>query len=202
MPETPMFMDSFRDGWFRSLTRDELPELVAHWKRLSAESLRRRFLRPMRDADLEAHARKALGDEAEVIGWYHDGVLRGVSDIYLDRRGAEAAFSVESGFRGRGIGKRLLAHALRRARNRGCQTLMIMTTRENTPMIRIARHHGARLEFEGSEVIGYFDLKPASLMTHIADLSEEEAGVLTDMPRRMGRMIAAWLPETRTEGTS
>ena len=189
-----MFMDDFRQGWFRSLTPDERPELVAHWQRLSPDSLRRRFLRPMREEDLDTHARAALGPGAEAIGWYRQGVLRAVTDIYLSRGVAEAAFSVEAAYRGQGIGRRLLDHALRRARNRGCHTLLIMTTRDNMPMVRLALSAGARLDYDGTEVTGVFDLAPASVTSHLADMGEEEAGILSELPARLGRMAAAWLP--------
>ena len=192
-----MFMDSFRRGWFRSLSPDERPELVAHWQRLSEDSLRRRFLRPMRQADLDAHARAALSPGAEVIGWFRDGVLRAVTDIYLSRGVAEAAFSVEPEYRGQGIGRRLLDHALRRARNRACRTLLVMTTRDNMPMVRLARSAGARLEHDGPEVVGYFDLAPADLSSHLADIGEEEAGLLSEAPGRLNRMLSAWLPDRR-----
>jgi len=188
-----MFLDSFRQGWFRSLTPEEAPELVAHWQRLSALSLRQRFLRQMRAEDLRAHARRALGPGAEVIGWFHDGVLRAVTDIYLDRHCAEAAFSVEAEHRGQGIGRRLLDHALRRARNRGCRGLMVMTTRDNMPMVRMARSAGARLEHDGAEVIGHFPLDPATPASHTADLIEEGAALVSDMGGRIGRMAGAWL---------
>ena len=178
-----MFMDSFRRGWFRSLGPDERPALVAHWKRLSPDSLRRRFLRPMRDEDLETHAARALAPGAETIGWFHDGVLRAVTDIYLDRGVAEAAFSVEAAYRGRGIGRRLLDHALRRARNRHCRTLLVMTTRDNMPMVRLALSAGARLEHDGTDVVGHFDLGKADPASHFADAAEEEAGWLSECRR-------------------
>jgi len=189
-----MFMDSFSRGWFRSLSPDERPALVAHWQRLSPDSLRRRFLRPMRDEDLETHAARALAPGAETIGWFRDGVLRAVTDIYLDRGMAEAAFSVEAEYRGQGIGRRLLEHALRRARNRHCRALLVMTTRDNMPMVRLALSAGARLEHDGTDVVGHFDLARADPASHFADAAEEEAGWLSEMPARLGRMASAWLP--------
>jgi len=155
-----MFMDSFSRGWFRSLSPDERPALVAHWQRLSPDSLRRRFLRPMRDEDLETHAARALAPGAETIGWFRDGVLRAVTDIYLDRGMAEAAFSVEAEYRGQGIGRRLLEHALRRARNRHCRALLVMTTRDNMPMVRLALSAGARLEHDGTTLRATSPMRP------------------------------------------
>ena len=192
-----MFMDSFRDGWFSSLSRSDRADLVAHWERLPDDCLRRRFLRPMARHDLEAHAARALGPGAEVIGWYRDGVLRGVAELHMDTNGSEAAFSVEPDYRCQGIGQALMSHVLRRARNRGCRALVIMTTRDNMPMIQIARKAGARLEYEGTEVIGVFRLERATFGTHLADMAEEEAAVFPDLVSHLGRMAAAWLPGPR-----
>lgn len=189
-----MFLDSFRQGWFRSLDRGDRAELLAHWTRLSDDSLRRRFLRPMRRPDLEAQADRALSRGSEVIGWYLHGTLRAVTEVYLDAEAAEAAFSVEAAHRGQGIGRRLLDHALRRARNRGCRSLIVMTTRDNQPMIHLARSAGARIETDGIEVTGRFPLARASLTTHLADLGEEEAGMFQGLAEQAGRMAAAWMP--------
>jgi len=188
-----MHRNGFRDGWFRSLTADEAPDFAAHLKRLPDDCVRRRFLRQMRPADLDTHARRALA-AGEVLGWYRNGVLRGVAELYASRGTAEAAFSVEPDWRGRGIGQALLSLVLRRARNRGCRSLIVMTTRDNAPMITIALRQGARLEREGTEVVGRFDLEPATLGSRLADVTEEEAAVARTLAGQWGRMAAAWLP--------
>ncbi|MEM1343964.1 MAG: GNAT family N-acetyltransferase, partial [Pseudomonadota bacterium] len=175
---------SFLDGWFRSLAPYEGEALVSHWERLPEPCIRRRFLRPMNHAAFTERASLALGSGGEVIGWFRDGILRGVSELYTDGETGEAAFTVEPGYRSKGIGQALLDHVLRRARNRGCARLIVMTTRENQPMIRIATKAGAHLEYEGTEVVGTVALAPATGFSRLADLREDEAGILASMAAR------------------
>lgn len=195
-----MFDTPFLDGWFHSLGTEDRSALAAHWARLDEDCLRRRFLRPMRPADLAAQAEAAIAPGAEVIGWFRRGVLRGAAELHHETSPAEAAFSVESEYRSRGIGQALMDHVLRRARNRGCLRVMVMTTRDNRPMIRIAEKAGARFEFEGREVFGFIDLERPNLVTRMADLGEEETSLAAEIVGRMERMAAAWLPGRRRPG--
>ncbi|MGF1501410.1 MAG: GNAT family N-acetyltransferase [Paracoccaceae bacterium] len=189
-----MYIDSLRDGWFRRLRTDERPLLLEHWGRLPDDCVRRRFLRPMRTADFKAHADAVFGTGAEALGWFRDGVLRGVGELFKGGTTAEAAFTVEPDFRRNGIGRALLQHVARRARILGCQTLVVMTTRDNAPMLRIALHEGATLEHDGLDVTGTIALDPATFATLFLDRQEEDASAVSEVATRMARMARAWWP--------
>lgn len=86
---------------------------------------------------------------------------------------AEFGVSVLKRTRGRGYGKRLFERAVIHARNQGVDMLFIHALTENTPMLAIAAHAGARLERDGSETDAYLHLPPANFDTLLTELVQE-----------------------------
>lgn len=80
---------------------------------------------------------------------------------------AEFGVSVLSPSRSKGLGARLFAHAVVHARNEGVHMLFIHALSENSAMINIARHAGARVERDGSESEAYLLLPAATLDSHL-----------------------------------
>jgi GNAT superfamily N-acetyltransferase len=151
----PMTTDG---GWFRRLWHGDDDALLAHYRRLSPQDLRLRFLHTVSDEFLAEQARKLRGPDYFVTGWFRDGVLRGVVEVAVEGRRAEAGFSVEKPWRSLGVGRGLMRRALRRARRFGCATLTVLTAWDNAPMIGLARAFGARLSSADGEVTG--ELEP------------------------------------------
>jgi RimJ/RimL family protein N-acetyltransferase len=88
--------------------------------------------------------------------------------------GAEFGVSVLAGARGRGYGSRLFDRAVTHARNEGVELMFIHALSENTAMIKIARHAGARLEREGSETEAYLRVPPATLDSRVSEMVDEQ----------------------------
>jgi RimJ/RimL family protein N-acetyltransferase len=88
--------------------------------------------------------------------------------------GAEFGVSVLAKARGRGYGSRLFDRAVTHARNEGVELMFIHALSENTAMIKIARHAGARLEREGSETEAYLRLPPATLDSWVSEMVDEQ----------------------------
>jgi GNAT superfamily N-acetyltransferase len=88
---------------------------------------------------------------------------------------AEFGVSVSPRARGRGLGSRLFDHAILHARNRGIRTLAVQALSENTAMLKIARHAGAKVVREGPESEALLDLPPDSLATQMGALVEDQA---------------------------
>lgn len=173
-------------GWFRRLWQGDEEALLAHYRRLSAEDLRVRFLHAVSDAFLGVQARRLRDPDYFVTGWFHDGVLRGVVEVAVDGSEAEAGFSVEEPWRNRGIGRALMRRALRRARHAGCDRLVVLTAHDNAPMVRLARAYGARIKTAGgvddgatgSEVTGEVTLRRASCAELSFELAEDRIALL------------------------
>jgi GNAT superfamily N-acetyltransferase len=146
-------------GWFRRLWHGDEDALLAHYRRLPQRDLRLRFLHTVSDESLVGQARKLREPGYSVTGWFRDGVLRGVVEVAVDGKQAEAGFSVEKPWRNLGVGRRLMRRALRRARQADCDRLTVITAWDNGPMISLAGEFGARLSSAEGEVMG--ELFPA-----------------------------------------
>ena len=64
-------------------------------------------------------------------GFFVDGVLRGVADLRILAREAEAAFSIEKRWQSHGVGSALLERTLLAARNRGVKLLQVCCLMDN-----------------------------------------------------------------------
>lgn len=174
---TPRLKD---DGAYRALWEFDWDDYVAHLERLSPEDRRSRFQYPATDAQIEAHVAKFLSGGGHVIGWFCGGELRAAAEvaIFEDGETAEAAFEVEAGWRGRGVGAELVNRALLWARNRGVKKLLIHTTRQNRAMLAAAKQHGAVFEFDLAEADGVIEAPKASWRSYLREARWEEQGVL------------------------
>ncbi len=184
-------------AWYGGLGRADAPAIAAHWRRLPEDCIRRRFLRRMRPEDLARHAEAIVGPDAHAIGWFCDGALRGVGELFRIPGGGEAAFTVEPGWRRRGVGQGLMRRLLRRAAHLGLRQVIVMTTRDNLPMVRLAESAGARLEFDGAEVTGVIPLAPATAASRLLEAAEETASGLASVVDGAARIAAAWRPAAR-----
>ena len=80
---------------------------------------------------------------------------------------AEFGVSVLLQSRGKGLGAKLFDHAVVHARNEGVHLLFIHALSENSAMLKIARHAGARVERDGSETEAYLVLPAATLDSRV-----------------------------------
>jgi len=87
---------------------------------------------------------------------------------------AEFGVSVSKHARGRGYGKRLFERAVMHARNQGVDMVFIHALTENTAMLAIAAHAGARLVRDGSETEAFLRLPPANFDSLLTELVEEQ----------------------------
>ena len=67
---------------------------------------------------------------------------------------AEAAFSVEEGYRRRGIGEKLFKRILRAATNHGVETIEIVCLPENVGMQNLAKKFHTHFAFEENSLTG------------------------------------------------
>lgn len=87
---------------------------------------------------------------------------------------AEFGVSVARHARGRGYGRHLFERAALHARNEGVQLLFIHALTENTAMLTIARHAGARIERDGPESEAHLRLPPADFDSQVTELFNEQ----------------------------
>jgi RimJ/RimL family protein N-acetyltransferase len=147
-----------RTGTIRKLRTGEEALLREHLLRLDGESRRRRFGSPVNRFFIELYSQRALTRESVVHGFFVDNTLRGVAELraYGDvfHGEAEAAFSIERDWQGRGVGSELLERTILTARNRGIHTIYMNCIAENRAMQAMAKKYEASLRFRADDVIG------------------------------------------------
>lgn len=146
----------------RRLRRDEASRFYEHLLRLDPEARRLRFSASVKEDFLRTYALAEPRTGTIIEGAFVDGVLRAVGEmrpIGAGGEAAEVAFSVEPGFRGNGLGKRLLDRLLVLARNHGVRLVTMMCSTDNVAMKRLFRSAGGKLAVSDGIVEG--SLRPA-----------------------------------------
>jgi GNAT superfamily N-acetyltransferase len=144
------------------------------------------------DAFILGYADRADFIKSVIYGFFADGEMRAAAELRTIGDGwgeeAEAAFSVERGWQGTGVGTDLLGRIVLAARNRGIERLYMNCLSENQKMQRIARKYDADLHFDHGEVVGQVKTTgptPASLWSEALDDSNGFVMAVLELPLRM-----------------
>lgn len=163
----------------RSMGPGHRDRIVEHLLALEPADRYLRFGYPAGDAQIRGYVQKLNFERDDVFGIYNRRLeLLAVAHLAYASSPeyescAEFGVSVLKRARGRGYGKRLFERAVIHARNQGVDMLFIHALTENTPMLAIAAHAGARLERDGSETDAYLHLPPANFDTLLTELVQE-----------------------------
>ena len=145
------------NGQIRTLTRADIPQLRDHLFRLDAISRRNRFLGNISDRSISTYPERCCENGAEAIGYFQDGVLRGVAEMHPDAAEdstAEVAFSVEPEFRRTGIGSELFGRLIGLARERRIDHLRLNCHPQNREMQALARKFQADIAIDRTGNVG------------------------------------------------
>ncbi len=163
----------------RILSAKHRPKIAAHLKSLGTQDRYLRFGYPATDEQIDGYVAKLDFVRDDIYGVFNRR-LQIVSMAHLAfsvdpqwATCAEFGVSVASHQRGKGLGARLFNHAVMHARNEGVSLMFIHSLSENTPMLKIARKAGARVERDGSESDAYLSLQPANLDSQMHEFLEE-----------------------------
>jgi GNAT superfamily N-acetyltransferase len=152
------------DAAIRQLSAIDRPAFRAHLLRLDPESRHDRFHGGASDEFLERYADHCFAPGDMIFGAFVDGELRGAGELRPlsasddfsrgESGHAEAAFSVERGYRRRGLGARLFERLMRAAE--ACRIIEIDFTcgADNKAMLNLARQFHAELLFHADHVTG------------------------------------------------
>lgn len=91
---------------------------------------------------------------------------------------AEFGVSVLKSARGKGLGGRLFERAALHARNNGVDMMFIHALSENTPMLKIARSAGAKVQRDGTESEAYLQLPPGDFDSRMAEMVETHVAAM------------------------
>jgi GNAT superfamily N-acetyltransferase len=172
----------------RKLVPADRAQIRDHLLRLDRESLAMRFGASVSPQFITAYVGRSLGQGSLMHGYFENGRLRATAelrtdgDFFADR--AEAAFSVEQGWRRRGIGAGLFTRILRSARNRGIGELTIMCLSWNKPMRALAHKFRAELRLAEGEVVGTILPRRPSPGSVIAELLSDLKDLAANLSQR------------------
>ena len=181
-------------GCIRKLRPSESAAFLAHLLRLDNEARRNRFGTAVTDQFLTQYAGTIFGIGGIAFGYVEDGILRGAAELRgLDdplSEAAEAAFSVEEGWRRRGIGAALFETLITAARNRRHGKLYMTCLRTNTPMQSLARKFSASISAELNEAQGVLDAgqpTPFTILDEAINDAQGFAFLSRDLQKRHGQ---------------
>jgi GNAT superfamily N-acetyltransferase len=163
----------------RILHEKHRPQIMAHLQSLGAQDRYLRFGYAATNEQIESYVNNLNFERDDIYGVFNrrlDLLAMAHLAFSVDPQWstcAEFGVSVDVRLRGRGLGARLFERAVTHARNQGVSLMFIHALSENTPMLKIAKKAGARVEREGSESDAYLSLPVADLDSQLNELLEE-----------------------------
>ena len=154
-----------------------------HLVSLDPRSRHLRFGGGMSDDFLVRYAENCFGKGDLIYGAFIDGKLVGAAELRSNQAiwseqapsgrdiHAEAALSVDDGYRRRGIGEKLFKRILRAATNHGVETIEIVCLPENVGMQNLARKFKAHFVFEENWLTGRLTARPPTAFSLIREAS-------------------------------
>ena len=140
------------------LQAGDAPRITAHLSRLSADDRALRFNSALTDEAQIAHyvGQMRFGEDL-VLGLVDAagrvvGVAHGCAFMSGAERRIEAAFSIDAGYRGRGLGTALMRSLQAAASLRGVASIVGLCAARNRPMRRIFERADMTLEREDDEI--------------------------------------------------
>jgi GNAT superfamily N-acetyltransferase len=166
----------------RTLWLGERDRFRDHLLRLDGWDRYLRFGNYVSDETIEGYCARTDWFRSIAIGCFIDGELRGVVELKMVETAwplyAEAGFSVERAFQGRGIGTQLFRRAVTAARNRSIKSIRMSCITENRRMRRIAQRVNARLILQETELEARVRIGWPSYMSLFEEAVEEGVGLL------------------------
>ncbi|WP_022723860.1 GNAT family N-acetyltransferase [Rhodopseudomonas sp. B29] len=147
-------------GEIRPLLPADADRYSEHLMRLDPAARRMRFFDDVSDFHVLFHAGAALADGRVVIGYVEDGAVRGVCELLetdAAQHAAEAAFSVETAWRLKGIGGLLMAAMIAAARAKGVRRIEMSCLKSNLPMQALAARFTSDVRQIGDTTLAVLD---------------------------------------------
>ncbi|MEG2999068.1 MAG: GNAT family N-acetyltransferase [Comamonas sp.] len=179
-----MFLPRFASNRLPSLVpiRELAPRhrdrILAHLLKLDASDRYLRFGYAANDEQVKRYVEQLDFERDDIFGIFNRRLeLVAMAHLaYVDLANhsncAEFGVSVLKSARGKGLGGRLFERAALHARNHGVDMMFIHALSENTPMLKIARSAGAKVQRDGTESEAYLQLPPGDFDSRMAELVE------------------------------
>jgi len=171
----------------RRLWANDMPQFRDHMLRLDSTSRHQRFGGGMSDEFVARYAENCFGKGDLVFGAFVDGHMAGAAELrsseaiwaeqapFRRHVHAEAAFSVESAYRQRGIGEQLFQRIETAASHHGVETIEIVCMPDNVSMIRLAAKFKAHFTFEENAYTGRLTARRPTPFSMLSEISHDIA---------------------------
>ena len=170
---------AIEQGVIRRLSVFDHDTFTQHLLRLDSESRYLRFGMMTNDAFLNEYAKGCTRWDVVIYGYFVSGILRGAAELRplsgIKSDEAEVAFSVETEWRGNGIGARLFEKLIRAARNRGYSKLYMSCLATNRPMQILAKKFAADITFDRGGTVGIISPKHRTTETMVEQAVDDAA---------------------------
>jgi len=156
-----------------------------HLLSLDPRSRHLRFGGGMSDDFLVRYSENCFGKGDLVYGAFIAGKLVGAAELRSNQAiwseqapfgrhiHAEASFSVDDGYRRRGVGERLFKRILRAATNHGVETIEIVCLPENVGMQNLAKKFEAHFTFEENWLTGRLTARRPTALSLFREASSD-----------------------------
>jgi GNAT superfamily N-acetyltransferase len=149
----------------RILGTEDIPLLVGHLTGLDDAGRHDRFNGTVDMDGIADYARRCIQPGVMVLAAEQNGHVIGVAELHPATLNiAEAAFSVDAPWRGKGIGGALFSLILEAAWSRGLSELEISTHSDNDAMKKLARRFGAEMSFDRGDSVGRINLQDVRML--------------------------------------
>ncbi len=130
--------------------------VISFYKSLSRQSIRSRFMCMIND--VEDCVKSLLSSRPIIYGVYQGNELVAVGEAYRVNDAYEIALVVRDEYQGRGIGKWLVGLMLNDLFNRrGAVRVYAYMSLDNIRMVKISKHYGGKVLFNGDSYKVVFD---------------------------------------------
>ena len=183
-------------GSIRKLWAADVPAFRDHLLRLDPATRRNRFGMAAGDEFITRYAESSFTLDTLIHGVFVDGRLVAVGELRMlgtSRIDAEAAFSVETEYQGRGFGSRLMKSVVLAARNRRVRRVYMNCLASNSHMQHLARRAGAELEYEGGDVVGLVVPETPSPVSYLREAVGDGYGWATAVVELQRRSVIGGL---------
>jgi len=184
---------------YRKLNAGDARSFGEHVVRLSPDDRRSRFAGTVSDREIHRYCASLDWTRTTVIGFFDDGVIRAAVELRMDAAAgsAEAAFSVERDFQGKGIGSALMRRIVTVAQNSGITRLRVFCLPENWRMRALLARFSAESEVNIDEVAAAIQLRPADPLSLAQESFDDGSGYLPILFERWYTgMMSALMPSS------
>jgi GNAT superfamily N-acetyltransferase len=187
----------------RRLWPSDMEAFRDHLLRLDRRSRHERFGGGMSDEFLVRYAENCFGKGDLLYGAFVDRDMCGAAELRSNHAiwseqapfgrhiHAEAAISVEEGYRRRGIGEKLFRRIERAASNHGVETIEVVCQPDNIGMQRLAQKFKTHFTFEASALTGRLTARRPTPLSLLREASGDVADFGASVFDAQMRAVAA-----------